>query len=131
MLAQHTVGRIAYAFHEQVDIEPIHYVADGEWLYGRTSGGSKLSSLAHRQWCAFEVDEVRGLFDWTSVVVKGAFYALSADLKPGDAYEHGLELLRKFEPNVLTSNDPTPHRTTLFRIHVSEITGRYARARTM
>lgn len=37
------------------------------------SAGAKLLTLAHNQWCAFETDEVRGMFDWQSVVVKGPF----------------------------------------------------------
>ena len=36
LLARHRVGRIAYALHDRVDIEPVHYVYDGDWLFGRT-----------------------------------------------------------------------------------------------
>lgn len=79
LLLRNHVGRIAFAFHDRVDIEPIHYVFHGGWIYGRTSPGTKLTTIAHNRWVAFEVDEVQGLFDWRSVVVKGAFYLTGMD----------------------------------------------------
>ena len=47
LLARHNVGRIAYSFHDRVDIQPIHYQVSGAWLYGRTSRGGKFMTLAH------------------------------------------------------------------------------------
>lgn len=58
LLARNHVGRLAFSFHDRVDIEPIHYVyADGV-LYARTSPGHKLTTLAHHRWVALEADEV-------------------------------------------------------------------------
>ncbi|HKT07893.1 MAG TPA: pyridoxamine 5'-phosphate oxidase family protein [Gemmatimonadaceae bacterium] len=128
ILLRNHVGRIAYSFHDRVDIEPIHYVCDGGWIYGRTSPGTKLATLSHHRWVAFEVDEVDGPFDWRSVVVHGTVYWLTSDAShasPGDA-ETGLTLLRTFLPETLTERDPTPFRTVLFRLSTSEITGRCA-----
>jgi nitroimidazol reductase NimA-like FMN-containing flavoprotein (pyridoxamine 5'-phosphate oxidase superfamily) len=126
LLARLGVGRIAYASHDRVDIEPIHYATDGEWIYGRTSLGAKLFSLVHRPWCAFEADEVFGPFDWASVVVKGAFFLLDPDLSAPEAYERCLAHLRARLPETLTADDPAPQRAILFRIQIQEITGRCA-----
>ena len=41
ILARNHVGRMAYAWKNRVDIEPLHYVFDGHWLYGRTSQGPR------------------------------------------------------------------------------------------
>ena len=127
MLARHHVGRIAYAYRDRVDIEPIHYAAEGDWIYGRTSIGTKLATLAHRPWCAFEVDEVRGTFDWESAVVRGSFQLLDPETGSPDAYGRAVALLRRLVPGTLTADDPAPHRVVLFGIHVAEITGRAAR----
>ena len=70
LLARHRMGRLAYSAHDHVDIEPLTYVYDAPWIFGRTSVGSKPLALAHNRWCAFEIDEVSGLFDWQSVVVE-------------------------------------------------------------
>jgi uncharacterized protein len=126
VLGRHTVARIAYAFERHVDIVPVHYVYDGGWLYGRTSDGGKLQAWRHSHWVAAEVDEVRGLFDWVSVVVHGTVHVLGPE--GGDdsaaAWEHAVALLRRLVPQTGTVYDPVPHRTVLFRIHVDEMTGR-------
>lgn len=127
VLARNHVGRVAYSFRDRVDIEPIHYVVDGKWIYGRTSIGTKLATLAHHPWCAFEVDEVRDTFDWESVVVKGTFHLLDPQAGSPDDYGRAVALLRQLVPGTLGADDPAPHRVVLFGIHIDEITGRAAR----
>lgn len=117
------IGRIAYSFHDRVDIEPIHFVYDSPWIFGRTGAGTKLLTLAHNHWCAFEADDVRGLYDWESVVVKGAFIPRTRDAE-SSLHARGLEAFRKLIPDAFTDDDPTPHRDVMFAIHVSEISGR-------
>jgi nitroimidazol reductase NimA-like FMN-containing flavoprotein (pyridoxamine 5'-phosphate oxidase superfamily) len=129
LLNRHAVGRIAYAFHDRVDIQPVHYVQSEGWLYGRTSEGSKLDTIAHNRWVAFEVDEVRGTFDWASAVVHGAFYRLDPEAPAQAEREHAARaaaLLENVVPNTLSLGDPVPFRTVLFRVHVDEVTGRRA-----
>jgi nitroimidazol reductase NimA-like FMN-containing flavoprotein (pyridoxamine 5'-phosphate oxidase superfamily) len=127
LLARRNVGRIAFSFHDRVDIQPIHYVFKENWLYGRTSRGSKFAALAHNPWCAFEVDEIRGVFDWDSVVVKGQLELLDPELGSQDAYARGLDLMRHIVPETFSDIDPAPERLILFRIHAGEMTGRSAR----
>ena len=128
VLAAHHVGRIAYSYRDKVDIEPIHYVWSEGWLYGRTGEGTKLSTLAHNRWIAFEVDEVNALFDWRSVVVKGAMYVLDPDGEgpQGDEWRQAVQLLRRIMPEAFTEGDPTPDRSIVFRVHADHITGRAA-----
>jgi nitroimidazol reductase NimA-like FMN-containing flavoprotein (pyridoxamine 5'-phosphate oxidase superfamily) len=123
ILARNHVGRIGYAFHDHVDIMPVHYIYSDGWIYGRTSPGEKLVVLAHHRWVAFEVEEVQGTFDWRSIVVHGGFYVLSPD---DEAWDHALQLLRRLAPKAFTDDDPVPFRTVLFRIAVQESTGREA-----
>lgn len=123
VLARNHVGRVAYSFHDRVDIEPVHFVYERGWLYGRTSPGTKLATIQHNRWVAFEVDEVAGPFDWQSVVVHGALYLLAPD---DEVWGHALELLRTVIPETLGAGDPAPFRTVLFRIAVQESTGREA-----
>jgi nitroimidazol reductase NimA-like FMN-containing flavoprotein (pyridoxamine 5'-phosphate oxidase superfamily) len=126
ILARNHVGRLAYAWKNHVDIEPLHYVFEGQWLYGRTSRGTKLMVTGEQWWpVAFEVDEVEGLFQWRSVVVHGGFYTIP---QGGPEWEEaarskGLELLRTLLPETLTPEDPVPHRKVLFRISLLEVSG--------
>ena len=126
-LARHHVGRLAYTFHDRVDIEPINFTVDDDWILGRTSIGTKLSRLAHLPWCAFEVDEVWSPLAWTSVVVKGTFYLLDAESGSPDVYARAVKSARSLTPDAFTDDDPAPHRNVLFGIYINEVTGRSAR----
>ena len=123
LLVANRVGRIAYSFQDRVDIEPIHYVYDSPWIFGRTSPGAKLLTLSQNQWCAFETDTVRGTFDWESVVVKGPFSPYGTPTATWD-YDRALRGLRLIEPATFTVDDPTPGRNVVFGIHATEISGR-------
>ncbi len=128
VLARNNVARLAYILEGHVDIEPIHYVFADDTLYGRTAPGTKLSALGQDYWVAVEVDEVDALFDWRSVVVHGGFHRIPPD-QPGTQevlWSRALELLRGLIPDALTVDDPTPHRTVIFRIPIQRAAGRAA-----
>lgn len=129
VLARNHVGRLAYTWKNHVDIEPLHYVYHDGWIYGRTSHGSKMDAVGYT-WSpvAFEVDEIEGLFQWRSVVVRGGFYALPSEGAEWEREEwrQGVELLRGLIPDTFTSADPVAFRTVLFRIAVQDATGREA-----
>ena len=128
LLGRHNVGRIAYSFHDRVDIVPVHYVFESGRIFGRMQFGKKMETLAHDPWVAFEVDEVKGLFDWHSVVVHGRIVFPDPQGSPAEQeqHAHGVELLRGLIPAAFTSTDPTPRRVFVFLLHIHEISGRAA-----
>lgn len=128
VLAAHHVGRIVYSFRGRVDIEPISYVYADGWIHGRTAPGTKLTTLRHHPWVAFEVDEAEGPFDWRSVVVHGTFYHRAADGPPSEreTFQRALAALRGSMPETLTATDPVPSRTVVFGIFADDVTGRAA-----
>lgn len=130
MLRRNTYGRIAFSHQDRVDIEPIHYVLEGDWIYLRTGTGTKLSTLRHHPWVAFEVDEVNGPFDWASVVVKGTVYIFSTnpEEEKSEVYQQALRALRRLIPETMTPKDPTPSRNVILRISLNEVHGRAAGA---
>lgn len=125
LLARNHVGRLAFVLHDRVDIQPLHYVYEAGWIYGRTSQGAKLTTLAHHQWVAFEVDEVHSAFDWRSVVVHGSFHRLDADSRVPDvaAEAYAVRLLRTVVSETFTPEDPAPFRTVVFRVALGDTTG--------
>lgn len=123
-LARQQVGRIAYSLHDRVDIEPLHFAFDGQWIFARTSAGTKLSTLAHHPWCAFETDKVHGLFRWTSVVVRGSVHLLDPETGSADTYGRALDAMREIVPQMFSAEDPSPQRTVLLGIFIHEIEGR-------
>jgi nitroimidazol reductase NimA-like FMN-containing flavoprotein (pyridoxamine 5'-phosphate oxidase superfamily) len=128
LLKENAYGRLAFTFRDRVDIEPIHYVYDDGWLICRTAPGTKLTQLTHNPWVAFEVDDVRGPFDWRSVVVKGTVYFIAPDggQPLEEQWKSALAALRRLMPTALMPDDPTPGRNVVFRIHIDEMHGRAA-----
>lgn len=131
LLSRHHVGRIAYSLHDRVDIEPISYVHEEGWIFGRTSSGTKLQILARRPWVAFEVDEVAGPGDWESVVVHGTFYHLEPEGTESDQlrFERALQAVKRVMPDAFDEGDPVPFRDVLFGIHIDRMSGRASSSR--
>jgi uncharacterized protein len=128
LLKRNVVGRIAYLDPPRVNIEPISYVADGDWLYMRMAEGSKLTALQHRPYVALEVDEVRGMFDWRSVVVHGTVYFLTSDgpAIEARAYHKAVAKFRALIPDAFTDSDPAAFRNYVCGLHIDEVEGRSA-----
>ena len=123
LLERNHVGRMAFSFHDRVSIQPISYVYQREWLACRSEPGAKMETLAHSPWVAFEVDEVRGPYDWQSVVVQGTVYRLD---EPSPERDATVVALRTAAPEAFTDEDPAPHRDLVFRVYLRELSGRAA-----
>lgn len=127
LLKRNMVGRLAFALHDHVSIVPVHYVYDEGWIYGRTEPGGKLVPILRNRRVAFEVDEHEGMFSWQSVVAQGALYLINPEGdKDKEVYANALNLLRRILPSTMGRADPVPFRDQLFRIQVSEMSGRSA-----
>jgi hypothetical protein len=126
LLAKHHTGHLAFAFHDRITIELVNYVYADGWIYGRLELGKTVSTLRHQQWVAFQVDEVKDIYDWRTVTVLGSVQFLTDDRSSPEwrAYNRGAELIRTQVPSVLTADDPLPERVQLYRIHVDELVGR-------
>lgn len=129
LLRRNAVGRVAFCFHDRVNIEPIHYVYADGWLFARTSRGEKMQTIEHMPWVAFEVDEIEDIFTWKSVVVQGTIYRMEQDGGPIETSlrERGIKLLQRIVPETGTGKDPVAFRTLVFGIHVNSLTGRACR----
>ncbi len=128
LLARNNVGRLAFSFHDRVDIQPLHYVYENGWIYGRTSEGEKTSTLRHNQWVAFEVDEIEDVFSWRSVVVHATLILIDPKASDTDSalWEKAAKLISIVAPAAFTDEDPAPFRDVLFRMSVNEARGREA-----
>lgn len=131
LLRRHHVGRIAFLNGRRVDIEPISFVFANGALYGRAAPGTRTHALLGQPWVALQVDDIRGPFDWDSVVVKGTVYVVApAQTSPlAEQYEHALRTVRLAMPDALTERDQAPERTILFRLNIDEMEGRSASQR--
>jgi len=124
-LKRQRLGRLAFSFRDRVDIRPIGYVYREGWLFGRTALGGKVDSMLHNRWVAFQVDQMEDLWNWTSVVVHGAFHLLSDGVtgEPARLREQAMEAIREEFPGALTGADPARERDQIFGIAVQEVSG--------
>ena len=131
LLARNHLGRLAFRTGPSLDIAPVGYVAARDWLFMRSAYGAKLEALAHDPFVAFEVDEFKGPFDWSSVVVHGTIYLLPKDGAPVEkkVFERAVRALRSVAPETLTANDPVPDRQIVYGLHVDRVAGRMAQSK--
>jgi nitroimidazol reductase NimA-like FMN-containing flavoprotein (pyridoxamine 5'-phosphate oxidase superfamily) len=128
LLERNHVGRLCFINSGQPDVTPVHYIADGAWIFIRSAPGAKIEAFAHHPYVAFEVDEIASTFDWRSVVARGTIYLLPSDGSPLERkkLDRAIRALRSFIPATFTETDPTPARDIVYGIHVDELTGRKA-----
>jgi nitroimidazol reductase NimA-like FMN-containing flavoprotein (pyridoxamine 5'-phosphate oxidase superfamily) len=131
LLGSATVGRIGVASDDRVYVVPMTYVYDGDSIYGHTTLGLKVRMMRTSPQVCFEVDEIKDMANWRSVVAQGSFEELSGDL--ATAAER---LIAARLGPLTTSETAGPSGTTkdrkqhvAFRIRLRERSGRFERRR--
>ena len=134
ILSSQVLGRLACCDGSQPYITPVTYTYDGEYIYGQTNEGKKLSMLRKNPNVCFEVDLLNSMRNWESVIVYGKF----EELKDENAAEARNVLLEKVFP-LMTSSTIHPHehevvaevedsnriKHVMYRIRIEEVTGRF------
>jgi nitroimidazol reductase NimA-like FMN-containing flavoprotein (pyridoxamine 5'-phosphate oxidase superfamily) len=136
VLRSEVVGRIGCHADGKTYVVPVVYAYDGSAIYGHSNEGLKLFMLRANPAVCFEVDHVERLDNWQSVIVSGQFQELhgaEADraeqllierLRPvlADQIE---ELSQPPAPAIGRDNDLLVRRAVVYRIALTERTGRY------
>lgn len=138
LLQRQAVGRIGCSDDGRPYVVPICYAYLDGALYGHSGIGQKVEIMRANPDVCFEVDEVKGLGEWESAVLTGRYEELV-----GPEIEEGLRLLVEHLAPMAGSPDPhdsgdgpeegsTRHfldrssrHGVVFRIRVTEMTGRY------
>lgn len=128
VLARNHVGRMAFLNQGRVDIQPIEFVLNDDWLFLRSAYGTKLAALSRTPYVAFEVDEIAGPFDWRSVVVHGTIYEIPDEDVPAVRREHAAAIaaFRALDPRAFSPADPAGQRKIVYGLRIDSLTGRLA-----
>lgn len=79
ILKSNVIGRIGCYSQSKIYVVPITYVYDGESIIGHTIEGMKIDILRQNPECCFEVDVLKDLANWVSVITWGTFEELKGE----------------------------------------------------
>lgn len=137
VLRSELTGRIGCHDEERTYVIPVSYAYDGTDVYARSREGLKIRTMRDNPSVCFEVEQIDDLANWRTVLAWGAF----EELEGVEARRASRRLDERFQPYVTsetaeplggprTWDDPSdvlPHRSIIYRIRLSEKTGRFER----
>ncbi|MBT1703734.1 pyridoxamine 5'-phosphate oxidase family protein [Chryseosolibacter indicus] len=141
ILQSNYIGRIGCYTNGKVLVLPVTYVFDGEFIYGRSLEGTKISMMRKNPHVCFQVDNIDGLSSWRSVVVNGKFEELKTEAAQQKARKLFLERLQPLtlgetvDPAREHANPPhtvvKKKKPIIYRIGIDEIAGRFEKQVTL
>ncbi|MEO7296003.1 MAG: pyridoxamine 5'-phosphate oxidase family protein [Candidatus Limnocylindria bacterium] len=126
VLHAEVVGRIGVHADGRTYVVPVSYVYDGSGVYMHAKDGLKIRMLRAAREVCFEVDDIRDLGNWQSVIAWGPYEELS-----GDVATAAMNLLASRLSPITASETAGPSgpsytgASVAFRIRLEELTGRY------
>ena len=132
VLRSEILGRIGCVADGWPYVVPVTYVYEGDFIYGHSAEGMKVRAMRENPLVCFEVERLRSMTNWRTVVVRGRFEQLGSD-DEGPAIDLINSRLARIETSAsarLTMQEEVHRREgfsrpVFFRIHVQDKTGRF------
>ncbi len=134
VLMRQILGRIGCSSGGVTYIVPISYAYDGIYVYGHTGKGMKIDVMRQNPDVCFEVEEMKDMANWKSVIAWGKFEEVTDQAQR----KAGLQLLVDRVLPLISSetthlspqwpfpvNDINTIKGILFRIKLEKKTGRF------
>lgn len=131
VLHAQVVGRIGVHADGRTYVVPVSYVYDGNAVYVHSPVGQKIRMLRAAQQVCFEVDDIRDLGNWQSVIAWGRYEELSGDLARAAMNLLASRLAPLTASETAGPSGPdgaTAAGSVAFRIRLEERTGRYEKS---
>jgi nitroimidazol reductase NimA-like FMN-containing flavoprotein (pyridoxamine 5'-phosphate oxidase superfamily) len=128
------VGRIGCHLDQFIYVVPISYAYDGNYVYSHTFEGMKINIMRSNPYVCFEVDTLKDLSEWKSVIAWGEFKELTEEIERREALrllmERNLPILSSATMHISPNWPFAPEEINLvegvvFRIQLKEKTGRF------
>lgn len=139
VLQSQLIGRIGCYAEGKIYIVPVSYAYSEGYIYAHSKEGLKIHMMRQSPSVCFEADQVENLANWRSVILWGTYEELR---NPGEQEEGRQILDKRFSPFVTSetvspvhSEMPEPPqlvekplKPVIFRIKITESTGRYEKS---
>jgi nitroimidazol reductase NimA-like FMN-containing flavoprotein (pyridoxamine 5'-phosphate oxidase superfamily) len=125
-LAAARLGRLACALENQPYIVPISFVVNDELVYSFALPGQKIDWMRRNPRVCLEVDDVRQVDQWTSVVADGRYEELSSPFDREQAHALLQQRPMWWQPGAAARAGATARarpEPIFYRIRVERITG--------
>jgi nitroimidazol reductase NimA-like FMN-containing flavoprotein (pyridoxamine 5'-phosphate oxidase superfamily) len=132
VLRAEVLGRIGCIVDGWPYVVPINYVYESQTVYGNSSEGMKLRAMRDDPRVCFEVEQIRGMANWRTVIIRGRFEELLHDERERaiDIISMRLARIETSASSRLIQQDDVYrregfHRPVLFGIRIKEVYGRF------
>lgn len=99
LLKSELVGRIGCSDNDKIYVVPVTYAYENGYIFGHTKDGLKIHIMRDNPNVCFEIDWVKDLSNWKSVIAFGTFEELE-----GSEANNGLEILMEKIKSYLSKN---------------------------
>ncbi|MBS1915336.1 MAG: pyridoxamine 5'-phosphate oxidase family protein [Bacteroidetes bacterium] len=132
-LKKQFIGRIGCHADGKTYVVPISYAYDGKNIYCHTQEGMKIKMMRENPSVCFEVDTLETMATWKSVIGYGSFQEITDKEERAKALHILLSRVYPFisskkmqlgEHWPFEPDDPNEIKGVVFKIHLSEKTGR-------
>ena len=135
-LGSNILGRIGCHDEKRVYVVPVNYVFDGRYIIAHSVVGRKIQMMRKNPGVCFEVDEVKDLRNWKSVIAWGEYQELTDERERYSAMklfvDHTLYMKMsetaippETSANRVHPRSPGNIRPVVYRIIIEELSGRY------
>lgn len=136
VLKENVLGRIGCNDGRKTYIVPINYVYDGKFIIAHSLVGMKINMMRKNPSVCFEVDEMKSLNNWKSVITWGQYQELTDEHARYYAMRIFVDRMMhlKISESAIAPDIPEkikhPHslsnaKPVIFRIIITEKTGRF------
>ncbi len=136
LLSDGLYGRLACTDGEDVYLVPISYLYHDGFIIAHSREGKKISMMRQHQAVCFEVDAIKEMCNWQTVIVNGTYEEITDEAERCRAMQLMVEHLMKLKisetarPPHLEANRMHPVRedgtpVVVFRIRIQEKSGRF------
>lgn len=136
LLKTELFGRIGCHADGITYVVPVNYVYEAPYIYAHSAQGLKIDLMRKNPEVCFEIDKLKSIFDWQSVICWGTFEEITDVSESGQAMQ---KLINRMEPLLANSDDAHPSHgiadrasdigitkeLVLYRIKLTKKSGRF------